>query len=174
MQSRQKLIVHCSTVNNLFQIKRKRVIILTFIACLGRGSMIVLLAASSISLAALQASINAPREAFRTCLKEATSKAGNEKVTADAYGAYVRTACTNELGSFKGAVVKFDMGNKMSKKASDEDAESMISDFVDSSLERYKYMSGGAGPAKQAASAPVAVAPTPPPPTPASAPTPPK
>lgn len=136
--------------------------------------MIVLLAASSITLTALQASINAPRDAFRNCLKEATSKATNEKVSADAYGAYVRAACSNELGSFKGAVVKFDMGNKMSKKSSDEDAESMIADFVDSSLERYKYVTGGNEPAKQAAAAPIAAAPTPPPPTPASAPTPPK
>ena len=136
--------------------------------------MIVLLAASSISLAALQASINAPREAFRNCLKEATSKASNDKVTSDAYGAYVRAACTSEVGSFKGAVVNFDMGNKMSKRASDEDAEAMIADFVDSSLERYKYMTGGGGPTKQAASAPVAAAPTPPPPTPAAAPQPPK
>ena len=136
--------------------------------------MIVLLAASSITLTALQASINAPREAFRTCLKEATSKASNDKVAADAYGAYVRAACSNELGSFKGAVVKFDMGNKMSKKSSDEDAESMIADFVDSSLERYKYVTGGNEPAKQAAAAPVAATPTPPPPTPAAAPTPPK
>ena len=137
--------------------------------------MIVLLAASSITLAALQASINAPREAFRSCLKEATAKASNEKVTADAYGAYVRAACSGELGSFKGAVVKFDMGNKMSKKASDEDAESMIADFVDSSLERYKYVNGANSAPVQAAAAPVAATPTtPPPPTQASAPTPPK
>ena len=61
--------------------------------------MIVLLAASSITLTALQASINAPREAFRSCLKEATAKASNEKVSSDAYGAYVRAACSGELGA---------------------------------------------------------------------------
>jgi hypothetical protein len=132
--------------------------------------MIVLLAASSFTLAALQASINAPREAFRTCLKQASSKASGEKVTADAYEAYVRSNCSGELGSFKGAVVKFDMGNKMSKKASDEDADSMIADFVASSLETYKYLTRGSSAPTQQASAPV----TPPPPTPASAPQPPK
>jgi hypothetical protein len=138
--------------------------------------MIVLLAASSITLAALQASINAPRDAFRNCLKEATNKATNEKVTSDAYGAYVRAACSNEVGSFKGAVVKFDMGNKMSKKASDEDADSMIADFVDSSLERYKYVTAGSSAPKQAAAAapPATAAPTPPPPIPAAAPATPK
>jgi hypothetical protein len=141
---------------------------LTFI-CLGRGSMIVLLAASSLTLTALQAVINAPREAFRTCLKEASSKASGDKVTAEGYEAYVRNACSAQLGSFKGAVVKFDMGNKMSKKASDDDAESMISDFVSSALDHYKYMVGATSPAKEVASAP-APATTPPPPTPAAQP----
>jgi hypothetical protein len=131
--------------------------------------MIILLAASSITLTALQAAINAPRDAFRTCLKSASTKASGEKVTAEAYEAYVRSACNGELGSFRGAVVKFDMGNKMSKKASDDDADSMISDFVSSALDNYKYVTGGAQ--KQAASAPApAPAVTPPPPTPAAQP----
>jgi hypothetical protein len=125
------------------------------------------LAASSITLTALQAAINAPRDAFRTCLKSASTKASGEKVTAEAYEAYVRNACSGELGSFKGAVVKFDMGNKMSKKASDDDADSMISDFVSSALDNYKYLTRGSAPA-QAASAPApAKAVTPPQPTPA-------
>ncbi len=136
--------------------------------------MFVLLAATGITLTALQAVINAPREAFRTCLKTASTKASNDKVGADAYGAYVRNACGAELGSFKGAVVKFDMGNKMSKKASDEDAEQMIADFVDSALDHYKYITGGDSAPKQAASAPAAPASPTPPPTPAAAPQPPK
>ena len=131
--------------------------------------MIILLAASSITLTALQASINAPREAFRSCLKEASTKATGEKVAADGYEAYVRNACSNQLGVFKGAVVKFDMGNKMSKKASDDDANSMIADFVGSASDNYKYMMRGSAPAKEAsASAPAAT--TPPPPTPAAQP----
>ena len=134
--------------------------------------MIVLLAASSITLTALQASINAPRDAFKTCLKEASSKASGEKVTADAYEAYVRNTCSSQVGSFKGAVVKFDMGNKMSKKSSDEDAEAMIADFVGSSLERYKSVTGATKQA--AAAAPAVAATTPPQPTPAAAPQPPK
>lgn len=135
--------------------------------------MIVLLAASSITLVALQASINAPREAFRTCLKEASSKASNEKVGAEGYEAYVRNACSSQLGSFKGAVVKFDMGNKMSKKASDEDADMMIADFMGSAVDNYKYRNGGGE--KQVAAAPApAATPATPTPTPAAAPQPPK
>ncbi len=65
--------------------------------------MIVLLAASSITLTALQASINAPRDAFKTCLKDASSKAMGEKVTAEAYEAYIRNACSTQLGTFKAA-----------------------------------------------------------------------
>ena len=135
--------------------------------------MIALLGASAIFLTASQAVINGPRDAFKACLKEASSKASNEKVKADAYEAYVRNACTNELGSFKGAVVKFDMGNKMSKKASDDDANSMIEDFVSSALDNYKYLNrDSVAPVAKAASAPAptpAVT-TPPPPTPAAQP----
>ena len=109
--------------------------------------MIVLLAASAITLTALQASINAPRDAFKTCLKDASSKALGAKVTAEAYEAYVRNACSNELGTFKTATVKFDLGNKMSRKDAADDADSMISDFVSSSLDHYKYMAGSSGPA---------------------------
>lgn len=137
--------------------------------------MFVLLAASGITLTALQASINAPRDAFKACLKDTSTKAANEKVGAEAYEAYIRTNCSGQLGSFKGAVVKFDMGNKMSKKASDEDADSMISDFVSSSLDHYKYVTGADSAAKQAASAPVPAPASPtPPPTPAAAVQPPK
>jgi hypothetical protein len=138
--------------------------------------MIVLLAASAVFLTASQAVINGPREAFRTCLKEATSKASNDKVTADGFETYVRTNCGAQLGAFKGAVIKFDMGNKMSKKASDDDADSMIADFMGSALDNYKYRTGGNSGATKEASAPPpsAAAIKPPPPTPASAPQPPK
>ena len=99
--------------------------------------MIALLGASAIFLTASQAVINGPRDAFKTCLKEASSKAATDKVTADGYAAYVRNACGSQVGAFKGAVVKFDMGNKMSRSASDQDADQMISDFVDSALDNY-------------------------------------
>jgi hypothetical protein len=130
--------------------------------------MIILLAASSITLTALQASINAPRDALRACLKETSAKAANEKVATDGYEAYVRNACGGQLGTFKGAVVKFDMSNKMSRRASEDDASAMASDFMGSAAEHYKYMTGSSGAAKQDASAPKSATP---PPTPASEPT---
>lgn len=135
--------------------------------------MIALVAASAIFLTATQALINAPRDAFRACLKETSNKAQAEKVQPDAWDAYVRNACSGQLSAFKSAVMKFDMGNKMSRKASDDDANSMIADFVGSAVENYRYLVRGNEPATQTASAPAAAA-TPPPPTPAAAPQPPK
>lgn len=138
--------------------------------------MIALVAASAIFLTASQAVINGPRDAFKSCLKEASSKASSEKVAADAFEAYVRTSCGAQLGAFKGAVVKFDMGNKMSRGASDEDANAMIADFMGSALDTYKYRTGANSAPTKEASAPPPAAPAikPPPPTPASAPQPPK
>jgi hypothetical protein len=135
--------------------------------------VIALLGASAIFLTASQAVINGPREAFRACLKEATSKASNDKVGADGFEAYVRTNCGAQLGAFKGAVVKFDMGNKMSRNAAAQDADAMIGDFVGSESENYKYRNGGnSAPAKEAsASTPE---PAKPQPTPAAEPQPPK
>jgi len=136
--------------------------------------MIALLAASAVFLTASQAVINGPREAFRVCLREATSKAPNDKVAPDGFEAYVRTNCGAQLGAFKGAVVRFDMGNKMSRAASDEDANMMISDFMGSALDNYKYRNGGnSAPAEQAKAAPPVASATPQP-TPASQPQPPK
>lgn len=131
--------------------------------------MIVLLAASSMTLAALQASINAPRDAFKTCLKDASTKALGAKITAQGYEAYVRNACTGELGSFKTATIKFDVGNKMSRKDASDDADSMISDFVASALDHYKYMAGPTLTEKAVAATAAAPAATPPP-TPAAQP----
>jgi hypothetical protein len=136
--------------------------------------VIALLGASAIFLTASQAVINGPRDAFKACLREASSKAAADKVTADGYAAYVRNACGAQVGAFKGAVIRFDMGNKMTRNASDQDANAMISDFVDSALENYKYRTGANAATKEAEAAKPALAPTTPQPIPASQPQPPK
>ena len=63
--------------------------------------MIALLIASAINLTALQATIAAPTDAFRGCLREAATKAKNEKVSGDAIEAYLKNACTPQMGSLK-------------------------------------------------------------------------
>ena len=85
--------------------------------------MIALLGASAITLAALQASINAPTDAFRGCLRESSAKAEQEKIAADSIETYLRNACTVQMGSLKNAVVAFRTKNGMTKKAAAEDAD---------------------------------------------------
>ena len=136
--------------------------------------MIALLAASAVFLTASQAVINGPRDAFKSCLKEQSNKAASEKVTADGYEAYIRNACSAQLGAFKGAVIKFDMGNKMSRAASDDDADMMIADFVGSAVDNYKYRFGASAATQQASVPAPAASPATPAPTPAAAPQPPK
>ena len=140
--------------------------------------MLALLASSAIFLTASQAVINGPRNEFKACLKEASSKASNDHVAGSNFEAYVRTNCAGQIGAFKAAVVKFDMGNKMSRKASDEDADAMLADFMSSEADNYKYRTRGDSPEPvKEASAPPPAAPASsvtPPPTPASAPKPPK
>jgi hypothetical protein len=159
--------------NKRFQLHRKRVILLVR-RLPGERLMIILLWTSAIFLTASQAVISGPRDGFKACLKEASNKASSEKVSADGYEAYIRNACSAQLGSFKGAVIKFDMGNKMSRKASDDDAEAMIADFLGSALDHYKYITGANAAVKEANAAAPALAPATPQPIPASQPQPPK
>ena len=102
--------------------------------------MIFLVGASAIYLTAMQASINAPRNAFQACLKTAVDKAQAQKVDGDGYEAFVRSTCSAELGSFKGAVTAFDIKNKMSRKDASADADAMIADFLTGSADHYRYV----------------------------------
>ena len=102
--------------------------------------MIALLIASAITLAALQASISAPTGAFRGCLRDAATKATNEKVAGDAIEAYLRNACTVQMSTLKSAVISFRMKNGMSKKAAADDAEMTVDDYVATPADNYKFM----------------------------------
>jgi hypothetical protein len=134
--------------------------------------MIAFVGASAISLIMLQAAINAPTQAFKTCIKQSSAKAKGEKVGADAYEAYLRTACATQLNALKSAQTSFSMKNGMSRKAASDDAESVVSDYIGSSVDNYKFMADFNKPAPAQAAAPPAT-PTAPA-TPASAPQPPK
>ena len=113
--------------------------------------MIGLLSASAITLAALQASINAPTDAFRGCLREATAKAGSEHVGPDAIEAYLRGACTVQMQSLRGALVAFRLKNGMAKKAAADDAAMTVDDYVATPVENFKFMSTLNTPASGAA-----------------------
>ena len=102
--------------------------------------MIVLVGATAIYLTVLQASINAPTEAFRACLKEASTKASGEKVGGAAFEAYARNACSVQLGSLKSAVIAFRMKNGMARKAAGADADMTVDDYVATSVDKYQFM----------------------------------
>ena len=101
--------------------------------------MIVLLSASAIFLTGLQAGINAPRSAFTTCLKATTAKAKTEKVGADAYEGYLRSACGSQIDAFKAASIAFDVKNGISRKNATATADEMIGDWVGESIESYRF-----------------------------------
>lgn len=129
--------------------------------------MIALLSAWAIGVTALQATIAAPTEAFRGCLKEATAKAKAEKVGGDAIEAYLRNACTVQMQSLKTAVVAFRVKNGMARKAAADDAEMTVDDYVATPVDNYKFMANMNTPP------PAAAPPAPTPPATAAASTPP-
>ena len=123
--------------------------------------MIALLTASAVYLAALQASISAPTDAFRECLREASSKATSEKVAGTAYEAYARNSCSIQMTALKTAVVAFRMKNGMARKAAAEDADMTVDDYVATSVDKYQFMAEMNAPKAQTSKTDVA-APLPP------------
>ena len=121
--------------------------------------MIALLAASAIYMSATQAAIAAPTDAFRGCLREAATKAKSEKVAGDGIEAYLKSACTAQMGTLTDALVSFRMKNGMSKKAAASDAAMTVDDYVATPADNYKVMaSQDAKPAAAAPTAPAAMA----------------
>lgn len=129
--------------------------------------MIILVATSAVSLAASQASIAAPTTEFRGCLREAASKAKTEKVAGDAIEAYLKTACTGQMGTLKDALIAFRMKNGMSRKAAASDADMTVDDYVATPADNYKFMAQQdapkAAPAVTTVPAPIPAAVTQPP-----------
>ena len=121
--------------------------------------MIILLAASAITLTALQASIAAPTAAFRGCLREAVNKATSEKIGGDAIENYLKTACSGQMSTLKSAVISFRMKNGMSHKAASSDADMTVEDYVATPADNYKFMANMNAP--KAADGPAKPVPTP-------------
>src|SRR5687768_887005 len=116
--------------------------------------MIALLGATAITLTALQATINAPTDAFRACLREASTKATAEKVGVDAIDGYLRGACSVQMDSLKSAVVAFRVKNGMAKASAREDAEMTVEDYLAAPIDKYKFMVELNTPKPQAAAVP--------------------
>jgi hypothetical protein len=116
--------------------------------------MISLLAASAITLSALQAGIAAPTDAFRGCLREAATKAKSEKVAADGIETYLKQACTAQMGTLTDALIAFRMKNGMTRKAAAQDAGMTVDDYIATPADNYKFTA--TADAKPAPAAPVA------------------
>jgi hypothetical protein len=136
---------------NLFQFHEKRVILRISLA-LGEGTMIMLLAASSLYLTALQAGTAAPTTAFRSCLHEAAAKAKTEKIAADAIETYLKNACSSQMASLREALVAARMKNGMSHSAAVSDSALTLNDYILTPVENYKFTANMD--AKQVAAAP--------------------
>jgi hypothetical protein len=141
---------------------------------LGEGTMIILLAASSLYMSGLQAAIAAPTTAFRGCLREAVAKAKTEKVGADAIDSYLKNACTAQMGTLREALIAFRIKNGMSRKEADSDAAMTVNDYISTPADNYKFMAKEQAKVDAAATtgnaAPAAVATPKPVVTPAAAP----
>ena len=106
--------------------------------------------ASAMYLTGLQATISAPRDAFRACLKQANGKAEGEKVAVDAFEAFILNSCTSQHDALKSAIVAFNMKNGMARKAAAADADLTVEDYVASYVDNYKFMAGMNQPKPQA------------------------
>lgn len=126
----------------------------------------IILGVSAIALSMLQASITAPTDAFRACLREAAAKAQTEKVGGDKIEDYLRGACTEQMGTLKDALVAFRLKNGMNRKEAASDAEMTVDDYVSTPADNYKFLINYNAPAPQPAAAPA----TPPPQQPSSQP----
>ena len=118
--------------------------------------MVILFGASALALAALQATIAGPTDAFRGCLREAAAKAQNEKVGGDKIEDYLRSACTVQMGALTNAIVAFRMKNGMSKKQASSDADMTVEDYVATPSDNYRFMINYNAPKAQPAAAPAA------------------
>lgn len=139
--------------------------------------MIVLIAASAVSMLASQATVAAPTIAYKDCLKQTSAQAKKEKVGGDAYEAYVRNACSAQITALRDALIAFEVKNGTKRKDAAQDADMTVDDYLASSVDNYKFLAGVAADnakaeadakAKAAAATPTPAA------TPAAAPQPPR
>ena len=83
-------------------------------------------------------SIDAPRNAFRSCLKTFETNQMKAKVDAAAYATAVKAACPTEAQALTDALIKYDvaMGNK--RASAQANAARDVDDYRLTSEERYR------------------------------------
>ena len=85
-------------------------------------------------------SIDAPRNAFRACLKTFESNQMKAKIDAGAYATAVKTACPTEAQALSDALVRFDVAMGTKRASAQANAARDVDDYRLSSEERYRDM----------------------------------
>ena len=141
--------------------------------------MIALIAASAMYLVASQAAVASQTTSYKDCLKQASTQAKKDKVAGDAYETFARTTCGPQISALRNALIGFEVNNGTKRGEAAKDADMTVDDYLASSVDNYKFMSGVAAEnakieADHKAKAVAAAPPATPAATPAAAPQPPK
>lgn len=102
----------------------------------------LLVMAAAVSAAPSQASINNSRQAFNTCIQEATAAAKQSKVAVDGYEAFVLGRCEAQATALKNALIGFDVSNGVARKTATSDAQMMIEDRLAGAKDNYALRMG--------------------------------
>lgn len=97
---------------------------------------------TAVILAALvqSAAINSQRDNYESCLTKTFESAKAQKLPAEALDAHLRQACASIEASFEGALIAFDLKNKVPRKQAAADAQLQVNDLVDNLVERYRAL----------------------------------
>ena len=85
--------------------------------------------------------IDAPRSAFRACLKTFESNQMKAKIDAAAYANAVKSACPSEAQALSDALIKYDVAMGTKRASAQANAERDLDDYRLTSEERYRDMS---------------------------------
>lgn len=83
-------------------------------------------------------SIDAPRTAFRSCLKTFESNQLRANVAANAYATAVKSACPTEAQALADALIKYDVAMGTKRASAVANAERDVDDYRLTSEERYR------------------------------------
>jgi hypothetical protein len=86
------------------------------------------------------ASIDAPRNAFRACLKTFETNQMQAKIDAAAYATAVKGACPTEAQSLSDALIRYDVAMGTKRANAQANAERDVDDYRLTSEERYRDM----------------------------------
>ena len=92
----------------------------------------------ALAAAANPATINKPRQDFAACIRAFEEKSVKDKLTPDAYGAGVKSACASEADRLTQALVAYDMAMGGKRASAMSNAAADVDDYRVSSMDRFK------------------------------------